>query len=94
MFDVILKKNVQTLGSYLTDSFNLIAIEKAFKDRKIQLDIKNKLVIFHSLANAIGHSLGNGPKKKDNLQRVESFKKLGILEREIFYYRYPISSIQ
>ena len=55
---------------------------------------KNKLVIFHSLANAIGHSLGNGPKKKDNLQRVESFKKLGILEREIFYYRYPISSIQ
>lgn len=82
VFDVILKKNVQNLGSYLTDSFNIIAIEKAFKDRKIQLDIKNKLIIFHSLANAIGHSLENGPKKKDNLQRVEDFKKLGVLERE------------
>lgn len=82
VFDVILKKNVQNLGSYLTDSFNLIAIEKAFKDRKIQLDIKNKLVIFHSLANAIGHSLENGPKKKDNLQRVEDFKKLNTFDRE------------
>ena len=82
VFDVILKKNVQNLGSYLTDPFNLITIEKAFKDRKIQLDVKNKLVIFHGLANAIGHSLENGPKKKDNMQRVEDFKKLNSFDRE------------
>ena len=32
--------------------------------------------------NAIGHSLENGPRKKDNDKRVANFKKLGKVERE------------
>ena len=82
VFDVTLQKNVQNLGSYLTDGFNLIAIENMFKQRKIPLDIRSKLVAFHALANAIGHSLENGPRKKDNDKRVANFKKLGKVERE------------
>ena len=82
VFDVILKKNVQNLGSYFSDPFNLIAIENTFKQKKIQLDIKNKLIIFHGLANAIGHSVENGPKKKDNEKKVEDFKKLNVGDRE------------
>ena len=82
VFDVTLQKNVQNLGSYLTDGFNLIAIENMFKQRKIPLDIRSKLVAFHALANAIGHSLENGPRKKDNDKRVANFKRLGKVERE------------
>ena len=96
VFDVILSKNVQNLGSYFTDSYNLIAIENAFKKRKINLDIKNKMVIFHALANAIGHSLENGPKKRDNEKRVEDFKKLKSADREKIIFSIPnfFSSIE
>lgn len=82
VFDVCLKNNAQSLGEYLTDSFHIIDIENMMRKRNMALDIKNKLIMFHGLANAIGHSMENGPKKHDNIRKVESFKNLDLKERE------------
>ena len=82
VFDVCLKNNAQSLGEYLTDSFHIIEIENMMRKRNMALDIKNKLIIFHGLSNAIGHSMENGTKKQENLRKVESFKKLDVNERE------------
>ena len=77
----MLKKNIKTLGTYLSDPFNQIAIQDKFKEKKISIDTLNKLISFHGLANAIGHSTENGPQKKENEQRVANFKKQSVDER-------------
>ena len=81
VFEVMLKKNIKTLGTYLSDPFNQIAIQDKFKEKKISIDTLNKLISFHGLANAIGHSTENGPQKKENEQRVANFKKQSVDER-------------
>ena len=81
VFDCLLKKTTESLGSYLGDSFNLIQIEELFRKRNVAIDVKNKLIIFHGLANAIGHSVENGPQKSSNEKRVRDFKELGDTDR-------------
>ncbi len=62
-------------NSVVDDSFPYVVYQTS------QMDIR----VFSSLPtedNAIGHSLENGPRKKDNDKRVANFKKLGKVERE------------
>lgn len=82
VFNVCLKTKADTLGIYLSDPFHIIEIDDMLRKRNTALDIKNQLIKFHSLANAIGHSTENGPKKHENLRRVEGFKELTVKERE------------
>lgn len=81
-FDVLLKKNEKNLGAYFSDPYNLIALNNLFKKRNVDLDIKNKLIIFHKLSGAIGHSQENGVLKQQNKQQIEDFKKLDLIDRE------------
>lgn len=82
VFNVCLKTKADTLGIYLSDPFHIIEIDDMLRKRNTALDIKNQLIKFHSLANAIGHSTENGPKKHENIRRVEGFKELTVKERE------------
>ena len=82
VFNVCLKTKADTLGIYLSDPFHIIEIDDMLRKRNTALDIKNQLIKFHSLANAIGHSTENGPKKHENIRRVECFKELTVKERE------------
>lgn len=81
VFDTLLGKKEMTLGSYMNDSFNQIELEKLFKSRGVNVDIKQRLIIFHDVANAIGHLAENGPKKEANIKRLTEFKKMSSMER-------------
>lgn len=84
VFDVTLQKNEKTLGSYLrreNNGSNMIAIENMLKKRKIPIDIREKLVTFHELANAIGHSVENGAQKTQNANVINRFKRMSTKER-------------
>ena len=81
VFDSLLKKSAENLGYYLSDPFGLIEIDNLFKKRSIALDIKNKLMVFHSLSNAIGHSIENGPQRAKNEKKVEDFKQMSVGDR-------------
>ena len=75
----ILNKKIKDINVYYDD---IIEIDDMLRKRNTALDIKNQLIKFHSLANAIGHSTENGPKKHENIRRVEGFKELTVKERE------------
>ena len=81
VFDCLLKNTAENLASYLSDPFNVSKVDQLFRKRNIALDIKNKLIIFHGLANAIGHSVENGPQKSSNEKRVKDFKELSDTDR-------------
>ena len=76
IFEVTLKKSAKSLGDYLSDPYNSIAIDGMFKNRGVAAGIKSRLIVFHNLANAFGHSTENGPQKRANDQRVFDFKQL------------------
>lgn len=82
VFDLLMNKSAPNLGSYFTDPFMRIAVDEVFKKRQIAVDINRKMMTFHHLANAIGHSLENGPKKKINEQCIADFKIMTVLDRE------------
>lgn len=81
IFDKLLGKNESSLGNYFGDKFNRIALEDFFKTRGLNADVLQRLIMFHELANAVGHIGENGEKKSDNLKRIEDFKKLPYLDR-------------
>lgn len=81
VFDKLLNKNEMNLGSYMTDFYNQLEVEKMFEARGINIDVKQRLVMFHELANAIGHLAENGPKKEANLRRLNEFKTMSLFER-------------
>ena len=81
VFEVVLRENITTLGGYLSDPYKQIKIQYKLREKKIPLDLFNKLTTFHSLANAIGHFTENGRQKKDNKQRMADFMKLTAKER-------------
>lgn len=81
VFDGLLKNTAENLASYLSDPFNVSKVDQLFRKRNIALDVKNKLIIFHGLANAIGHSVENGPQKSSNEKRVKDFKELSDTDR-------------
>lgn len=81
VFDSILSKNVQNLASYFNDPYNQIAVVDMFRKRHIPVETSRKLIQFHGLANAIGHSIENGPQKKNNKQRIDEFKHLSKEDR-------------
>lgn len=81
VFDTLLNKNEMNLGIYMTDSFKQIELDKLFKTRGVNSDIRQRLVMFHEVANAIGHLAENGPKKLFNEKRIADFKRMSIFER-------------
>lgn len=81
VFDSILSKNAQNLASYFNDPYNQIAVVDMFRKRHIPVETSRKLIQFHGLANAIGHSIENGPQKKNNKQRIDEFKHLSKEDR-------------
>ena len=81
MFDTLLRKKEMSLGSYVSSSFNQLELDKLFKARNVNIDVKQRLVAFHDIANAIGHLAENGPKKELNMRRLNEFKKMSSIER-------------
>ena len=82
IFDILLSNNGPNLGIYFTDAFKKIEIENLFRAHNIPLDIFNKMIIFHGLANAIGHIAENGSQKASNARRVEGFRRMSKDDRE------------
>lgn len=81
VFDTLLRKKEMSLGSYMSSSFNQIELEKLFKARNVNIDVKQRFATFHDIANAIGHLAENGPKKGLNDKRLNEFKKMSSIER-------------
>ena len=82
IFDILLSNNGPNLGIYFTDAFKKIEIENLFRAHNIPLDIFNKMIIFHGLANAIGHIAENGSQKASNARSVEGFRRMSKDDRE------------
>ncbi|MGN8890689.1 hypothetical protein [Dysosmobacter sp. HCP28S3_G4] len=81
VFDTLLSKNLQNLGSYFSDPFIRAEIDDVFRKRSIKTELRSKLESFHALANAIGHSTENSSRKKENEKRLEDFKHLSVADR-------------
>lgn len=89
VFDTLLQKREMNLGSYFADKFNRIELDNLFKKRGVNVDIKERLILFHDVANAIGHLGENGPKKAENEKRLSDFKKLTHHDRSFIILAVP-----
>lgn len=89
VFDTLLQKREMNLGSYFADKFNRIELDNLFKKRGVNVDIKERLIVFHDVANAIGHLGENGPKKAENEKRLSDFKKLTHHDRSFIILAVP-----
>ena len=76
IFDTLMGQSPQSLAFYLDNAFNLESLNICLEQHGVQRIIVTKLVSFHQLANAVGHSTENGPQKENNQRRISDFRAM------------------
>ena len=93
VFTVILRTifelNVPSIGKFFYNEFNVIELQKCFKERKISPSIVNNLIEFHQLLAVVYHEIEEGTKEKYNEIIDTEFKEKSLKEKENIIIAFP-----